>query len=80
MKLEQFKKYKCKIKLRKTYKGQALKSEAIPHNAKVLVFFCDYLMDDEDKYPNEFVMTPVERLVGLSWIASGDLKIIKEVK
>ena len=80
-------KYKCKIKLRKEYKGQILKEGLKLLEGKEIVLEALWLMDTEDPYPGEWAMGPVsiedKKLMfancNISWIASGDIQIINVV-
>lgn len=81
--MKQIERARFRIKLRKTYQGRELKPSMELIDGKIMLFEASWLMDDDDKYPGEWVMTPVEesedrtimlRDVGIAWIASGDLE------
>jgi len=76
--------YKCKIKLRKTFKGDGLKPEVIALNGKALLLQVLWKFDEGDLYENEYAMdtpynAPVElfELAKITWIASGDVELFE---
>jgi hypothetical protein len=83
--LKQFSHYKCQVKLRYKYKGCKLK-EGLKDliNGKAFIFECLWIQDEDDSYPGEFAMRNEEMTkiaeFQLTWISSGDLRIIEEVK
>lgn len=86
--MEILKKYKCRVKLRETHNGHPLKPLVKNIDGKVLMFECMWKCEDDEKYPNEYAMGPLDfeetrkelHAVHITWLASGDLEIIEELK
>ena len=75
------------VKLRTEYKGRPIRPECEPLNGRTLEFRRGWLMNDDDPYPGEIAWIPTnqDELTGIcgaavviTWLASGDLKIIDE--
>ena len=71
----------CAIRLRAEYRGRELKPEMKPLEGKVALLVPLWLMGDGDRYPGEWALADAEgentlSSVGISWIASGDVKAI----
>lgn len=81
--MEQFKKYRCKIKIRPEYEGRKPKPECLKLNDVISDFQVMFWMDKEDNYPDEWALVPVVcnlfRGANIVWIASGDVEVLEEI-
>ena len=76
---------RCRIKLRSEYEGQPLKPNVLELNGKVFNLMCCWQIDEGERYSNEYALEPYRKdkaaveafeNAGISWIASGDIKVI----
>ena len=83
MEFEQWRKYQVKLVFRETYKGRPLKPGLKERDGEIIDVEYGWTMDDDEKYPGEVALIPVERMSfekeDLYWIASGDVEVIKEI-
>lgn len=83
--MKQFKTYKCKIKLRPTHEERPLREAIGKINGQIFDLECMWLCGRYEFYEGEYAMGPrgnkeseeVFTKVGISWIASGDVEILK---
>lgn len=76
--------YKCKINIRKSFKGQIQKPNANKLDGNVYDLVCAWECEKGETYEGEFAMSPMRNNdaikqfddAGLSWIASGDVEIL----
>lgn len=73
----------CRVKLRQTYRGQALKKAHPGIDAEIHEVFAIWLMDSEDPYAGEYALQRADGRrfgddrTGLLWIASGDVEALQ---
>jgi len=78
-------KYLCRIKQRPEYRGRKLKESCKVLDGLEMELEYQWLMDESDPYPNEVALSAYDEnyhnklmtLAGITWIASGDVEIIK---
>ena len=70
---------------RPEWRGQPLKPAALAATGEEHIVEAMWKMDEDEKYPGEFAMSIVDDAqrhrfmdAGISWFASGDLKLIAE--
>lgn len=73
------------IKIRPEYNGCLARPEVVRLlNGKTMMMKPMFIMDDDDKYPDEWALVPVyekdqlEMFKVTAWIASGDVEFIKK--
>lgn len=75
--------YICIVELRHHYKGRKLKPKIRKLNNLKVELTAMFQFEDFEFYSDEFAMMPSEESVesflqaGISWIASGDIKILQ---
>jgi hypothetical protein len=82
--LERFEIYKCKIKLRPTYKGRPLKEKVKQLDGKIFELECMWQCEEDENYPGEYAMGPRDNKkareafmkADIGWMASGDMEIL----
>ena len=74
--------YKCRVKLRPSFKGCTLKAEARPLKGLTLILQYAWTFEEDEFYAGEYAMmsTELKEIAGIEWIASGDLESIEEIK
>ena len=80
--MEQLSQHTCRVNIRPTYRGRKAKPYGMQKNGEVHVFEVLYQMDDDELYPDEYVMSIVDESTrrewvkgGIIWLASGDLEL-----
>lgn len=83
---QQFKVYECRINIRETHNGRECKPGVQALNDQVFTLEVLWKMGKDDPYPGEYALFPDKREEkeifvkhGLSWIASGDVELLKQV-
>ncbi len=77
--MEQFDKYRVKIKIRPIFKCLQAKKEYLHLNDKIIDVEVVWKFEDDDKYSGEFALCPLTRVDKISWIASGDVEILNKI-
>lgn len=85
VKIEHFKKYKCKINLREEFEGNLLKPKVKQLQGVTLILQALWVCGTDEKYHGEWAMgyrdeEDSEKLLKdacILWIASGDLEILE---
>ncbi len=81
--IQQFKKYRCRIKFRPTYHGRKLREGLSCANGHVVDLAAMYIQDECDYHEGEWVMhRPHLKYIiegRLRWISSGDVEVLGEL-
>lgn len=83
---QQFKVYECRINIRESYNDRPIKPDVDKLNGQTFQLEALWTMGKGDPYPGEIALFPDKREEkeifvkhGLSWIASGDVELLKQV-
>lgn len=82
IKLEPYKRYRCKVAIRPEYNGNPIQPRLKKFQGEEFIFTPSWAMGSSDKYPNEWAMVSREYSLRTdkTWIASGDLEILSEIE